>query len=78
MKLYLWHYVDGVTANYHNEGGVVIVTDRSYADVWAEYVQEHDNSYGDLTKQLPEPDMVLDIAGHADEDAIVFPDAGCC
>lgn len=72
-KLYVWDYVGGVTDAWHDGGGVLIVTNRDYADAW----RERDEPEG-TRADLPEPDAVYDLAGSHSESVRIFADAGCC
>lgn len=79
MKTYIWQYLDGLTDDYHDGGGLVIVTDRkpraaliaSIEPKWTHLVGKYE------ALDLSHPDLVLDTPA-ANEVVYVFPDRGCC
>lgn len=76
MKLYLWGYLDGLTPNYHNGGGLVIITDGDPAKALTGHIKRQGSTLdpGDL----PEPDLAIDVPGDTEPRVFIFPDAGCC
>jgi hypothetical protein len=83
MKTYVWEFVSQVTTDWHNGGGLLIITDIDPQDQWKEYRENKINhgesweSWDKLTEKLPEPDFSYDC--YADFRGVwVFPDAGCC
>lgn len=84
MKTYVWEYVGGITTNWHDGGGLLIITDGNPQDKWNEYRQEQiDNeeySADSLRTDLPEPSLVYacDFDSSSLFSVMVFPDAGCC
>lgn len=68
MTIFVWKRLEGVTDSYHHEGGVLVVA-RDYARA------------KELVGTTVEPDFswpVADYDAGAEEQKIVFPDAGCC
>lgn len=81
---YVYEDVAEISGSYHDGGGLVIVTDRGPAQVWAEFAAKYNagtdrwgtqirTSIADLT-----PDYFYPISVQCDEHLFVFPDAGCC
>lgn len=81
---YVYEDVIEISGSYHDGGGLVIVTDRDPADVWAEYAakeNDDDDRWGTSVRTSIadlNPDRVYPISGKFDEQLFVFPDAGCC
>lgn len=73
MKLYIYNYLDGITSNYHDGGGLVICTDHDPNVVWKEMAE-----HGVETKELPAPDRVLVVPADTEPFYEIFPDTGCC
>ena len=73
MKVYIWNRLDGVTGNWHSDGGLVIIA-RSMA-----HVEKLLDGYLDVGIDK-DPDLVLriDKDQKVEERVTVFPDAGCC
>ena len=85
MRLYVWNDIDGITDNYHDGGGVVMMTARPVQEVWDEYRKSLLNRHKDYTRlvgiraTLPEADYVSEVAPKENKELFrVFPDAGCC
>ncbi len=84
MKTYVWEYVSEITTNWHNGGGLLIITDGDPQTKWNEYRQEQlDNeeyNADSLRTDLPEPSLVYacDFDSGSLFSVMVFPDAGCC
>lgn len=82
MKIYVFEYVAPVTRNYHDGGGLVIITDRDPMEAWraSELYVDPRKHYGKADEadiDLSSPDAVYDV--DADEERVfVFPDSGCC
>lgn len=82
MKTYIWQYVAGITDNWHDGGGVLIITSRFYNDAWKEYVDKYQTEKGEYEndiecKELPDPDLSYECSA-SEEKVFVFEDAGCC
>jgi hypothetical protein len=79
MKIYIWTYLEGVTNNYHDGGGVVIITNRDPQEVWDDCREKpRADFWGDCPElELPEADIVYTVDA-TEEKIIVFPDTGCC
>lgn len=73
MHLYIWNYIDGITHNWHDGGGLVICTTRDYGQVWKEVVP-----HGVKTQELPDPDHTIKAHEDTEEFYEIFPDTGCC
>jgi hypothetical protein len=84
VKTYVWEYVSEITTNWHNGGGLLIITDGDPQIKWNEYRQEQlDNeeyNADSLRTDLPEPSLVYacDFDSGSLFSVMVFPDAGCC
>ena len=73
MKLYLYQVaLSPVTNNWHDGGGVVVITDGDPDAVWLK-----SNEGWDAATALGTPDLVLETDA-TQEQVFVFPDAGCC
>jgi hypothetical protein len=79
-KIYIYEYVDELTTNYHDGGGLVIITGADPQEALdnerAELAEKHGAKLR-LTK-LPEPDRVIEIPDTEQDAIIEFPDTGCC
>jgi len=77
MKLFLWESVDGVSSNYHDEGGVVIIADslEHARELWNE-----ERYRKDCEIHVVDPDAVyvLDPNCIWAPTTYAFPNAGCC
>lgn len=62
MKIFVWQYVDGLTDNYHDGGGVVVVAESL----------ERARQLVPALKD--EPDRAFEVAGPAVEESLIFPD----
>ena len=69
MKLFIWMRINGVTASYHNEGGLAILADT--IDSARSMIECSDAKKKD-------PDIIYEVVGKNDPIVLVFPDAGCC
>ena len=82
MKMYIWRYIEQVTDNYHDGGGVMIYTSRNPNDVWTEYLKTLEEvphyDVEDVRKSLPEADVIIEGGADTEEQVFVFQDAGCC
>ena len=74
MKQYVWKYQNPITTEWHSGGGLMIITNGSYQELWNKYF--HDNGLEGLAT-LDEPDFVWNVDA-TEERIIVFPDVGCC
>lgn len=77
MNIYIYKGVDGLTGNYHDGGGLVIVTDRSPLDAYNDHAAKVSEYEALAIEKLPAPDNVIN-AVTTTERVYVFPDAGCC
>ena len=85
MRLYVWNNIEGITDNYHDGGGVVMMTARPVQEVWDEYRESLGNEWPDhshlvgIRTTLPEADYVSEVVPKENKELFrVFPDAGCC
>lgn len=85
MRLYVWDFIEGITDNYHDGGGVVMMTARPVQEVWDEYRERLGNEWPDHSRPvdvrttLPEADYVSEVVPKENKELFrVFPDAGCC
>ena len=77
VRLFLWHYEDGLDDQSYHDGGGVVVVGHEYEQAWRDYFPK----WGD--KPIPKPDREwpLVLAAWPDKikhEVIFFPDAGCC
>ena len=74
MRMFLFHRIDRVSSNYHEEGGLVIVArDEAHARELIgndEYIKPTDEEWGKA--------VAYDLSGDPEPKVYVFPDAGCC
>lgn len=80
MKAYIYKYVGGLTANYHDGGGAVVITDGDplvllNAEAKLQHAGYDDEDFETITDAA---DLVLDVSGYSGDKVFVFPDAGCC
>jgi hypothetical protein len=79
MHVFIWKRIEALTSNYHPEGGLVIVAkDLRRARKMAEEAAKGDRSPLVAHAADAEPDLRYAVNDTADEQLIVFPDAGCC
>ena len=72
-KMFVWENVDGLTGNYHDGGGTVVIADNLDA---ARKLLEKQTGKG-CSAMKDEPDYSASVG--SDEDKVfIFPDAGCC
>lgn len=72
MNLYIWDYMNAVTRNYHDGGGVLIVSHHSNArTAWEENFPDYEGDY-------EEPNHTIVTVGSEAPRLIIFPDGGCC
>ena len=81
-KLYIYEYISPISTNYHDGGGLVIVTDGDPQAAW-----EKTNNYAEIVRRfgkdcekadLSQPDRVIDVPDSEPDVVYVFLDAGCC
>lgn len=85
MKTYIWQYLDGITDQYHDGGGLVIITEQTPDYEWKAYKSRMVNDtdeweaerWEQLRDDLPEPDISYQCE-LAFPQVIVFGDNGCC
>lgn len=74
-KMYVWQYVEGLTCNYHDGGGALVIAES--LEFARRLLQETDGvstSCGALTE---EPTYSASVEEEGDR-VFIFPDAGCC
>ena len=76
MKLYMWGSLPELTDYYHDDGGLVIITDRDPNEAWDSYAPDEYPRKGPL-REFPEADAIMEVVSDK-EQVWVFPDAGCC
>ena len=80
---YVWQGVAGITTDYHNGGGVLIVTAGDPRKAWREHAEETNARKGQWGEDLDpaaldeEPSHTFP-ASHNGDLMVIFPDAGCC
>lgn len=74
MKVFVFEYIDKVSEEYHEGGGLLIVAKTE------ERAKELINAeeYVNVTAKEWTEVVVIDAMPDAEERLIVFPDAGCC
>ena len=77
MHVYIYLDLDGLTENWHDDGGLVVVTDRAPLDAYNEHAAKPDAYPARPLEKLPAPDNVIK-ANSITERVYVFPNAGCC
>ena len=73
MNIYIWEYVEGLTENYHDGGGLLIVDESLEAAREQFKIAYPDQQCECLTSG---PDHIWPT--EADSICIRFRDAGCC
>jgi Cft2 family RNA processing exonuclease len=73
MRMFVWEYVDGITCNWHDGGGVVVIAKD--VDRARELLMATDGV--SRTEFTDEPDFSTSV-GTRKEKVFIFPDAGCC
>lgn len=74
MYTFIWEYVNGLTDNYHDGGGLIINA-QSLEDARNSFKEEFPNM-NECSCFTEEPDHVFPTQG--DHLVIRFQDAGCC
>lgn len=87
MSIYIYELVDRITMNWHDGGGVVIVTERDPQAAWSDRLRgiaaahPSNSDYLDdakIRQALPEADRIIQTPAGEVEQVFVFQDAGCC
>lgn len=72
MKIWIWEYLDHVSDNWHEEGGLVVIAqDEATCRTLIE------NSEARVTEEEWPQSLVYEIEA-PEPKVIAFPDAGCC
>lgn len=73
-RMYIFEYVDGITDNYHNGGGLAIITKSG------DPVQVFRDANPDLDPDFANEDAPASyqVPDDTEERIFVFPDVGCC
>lgn len=75
MKAFVFEYLDKVSDNHHEEGGLFIVArDKERA---IELIDETNGTVR-VTSDEWKKVLVYELSGSYEEKLIAFPDAGCC
>ena len=72
-KMFVWEDVDGLTHNWHDGGGAVVIADN--LEVARELLRTNGVHGRDVF--VREPNFAASVAGEEDR-VFIFPDAGCC
>lgn len=70
MKMFIWESVSGLTCNYHDGGGLVVVA--------SSLARARELAPGKSDALTVEPDKTYTLADSEEERTFVFPDSGCC
>ena len=76
MKAYVYNYVDGLTDNWHDGGGLLIITEGDPQQALNLELAGHEPYKQAPT--LPEPDAIYKVHKGQEEKVFIFPDSGCC
>lgn len=73
-RIFIFEYVDGITDQYHDGGGLAIITASG------DPVQLFRDAYPDLDPDFAGADQPVSyiLADNIEERIFVFPDVGCC
>lgn len=77
MWAFVWDETNGVTTNWHHEGGLVIIAPTLAAAraAWNTAIEEPEQAEA----VEPEPDHTWELADSTTKPAIIIhPNAGCC
>lgn len=83
MKMQVWKSVEGLTDRWHDDAGLVVVSDRTPKVVLIESLLNESvlvrEALGPVYEKLDlsNPDLVLETDS-TEEHLYIFPDAGCC
>lgn len=75
MKMFIWEYLGGLTGNYHDGGGVLVVAETQ--DRAVELIKLHNSELVVEFGDNPEADLIYEVEAN-EEKIMIFPDAGCC
>jgi hypothetical protein len=71
MKVFIWETLDKVSNSWHTDGGLLVVAE----DAKEAYALASKDPSIVIDK---EPDIILELAGEATPQVMVFPNTGCC
>lgn len=79
MKAYLWHEIENVSWNYHEEGSVLIEAETLKRAREIAFFKDpfNDDKLTSMEGIEREPDRIFD-SDAKEEKVWVFPNAGCC
>jgi hypothetical protein len=72
-KMFVWQYVEGLTNNYHDGGGTLVIADDlgSARELLKKEVPQGSSVFKD------DPSYMAPVMSEEDK-VFIFPDAGCC
>jgi hypothetical protein len=74
MKLFIWNNIDGVSRNYHDGGGLVVIA--ASLERAREMIVTEDRCKPTCAALTVDPDLTRECEG--EEYFAIHPDAGCC
>ncbi len=76
MKIFCFERIENCTANYHSQGGIVIVArDKEHAK---EVLLSRDHEFPQPTEEEWDMCDVYELADNYSAKLYIMPDAGCC
>ena len=75
MRMFVWEYVNRITCNWHDGGGVLVIAGD--LDRARELLLTQGGVYDDSDVLTLDPDFSASVETQ-DEKVFIFPDAGCC
>ena len=73
-QMYVWNYADGLTSNYHDGGGCLVIADS------LELARKLLEDYKILKSSsvfTEKSDLSISVE-YSEDLVMIFPDAGCC
>jgi hypothetical protein len=74
-KMFVWENANGVSSNYHDDGGVMIIADN--LDVARQLFEKTGGTSKKSEVLKCEPDYMTSVVSEEDK-IFIFPNAGCC
>ena len=68
MKMFVWEYVNGLTSNYHDGGGALVIADN---------LESARKLLGNSEANTQMPNFSASVESNENR-VFIFPDAGCC
>ena len=80
MYIYIWIYVDPVSTQWHNGGGVMIAASNldDAREQWKAYSRDEGLGSSGAVSGMPDRMYRLDPLSSYVKEVLVFEDAGCC